>query len=50
MVARGHSTASTAAAAEEDEGDGDVVLERVAMESTEDYGFPSANSRHVPHP
>jgi hypothetical protein len=49
-VARGHSTASTAAAEEED-GDGAVVLERrVAMESTEDYGFPSANSRHVPHP
>ncbi|CAD6239029.1 unnamed protein product [Miscanthus lutarioriparius] len=48
-VARGHSTASTAAA-EEDEGDGAVELERAAMESTEDYGFPSANSRHVPHP
>jgi hypothetical protein len=45
-VSRGHSTA----AAEED-GDGAVVLERrVVMESTEDYGFPSANSRHVPHP
>jgi len=48
-VARGHSTASTAAAEEED-GDGAVVLERVAMESTQNYGFPSANSRHVPHP
>lgn len=48
-AARGHSTASTAAA-EEHEVDGAVVLERVAMESTEDYGFPSANSRHVPHP
>jgi len=48
-VARGHSTAA-AAAAEEDGGDGDVVLERVAMESTEDYSFPGANSRHVPHP
>ena len=48
-MARGHSTASTAAG-EEDEGDGAVVLERAAMESTEDYGIPSANSRHVPHP
>lgn len=44
-VARGHSMA--AAAEEED----DVVLERVAMESIQDYGSPCANNKHVPqHP